>query len=1412
MNKKITAQFKTELERLGTIPQESAAATLTAIIEAEQRIINLVGHERHVPAAPERKTKPSKEQIEREKELVHYLPAANRIFHQSHGEELLGRTLKLYVNIAEDAVKQKKENKTSGADSTVNGALHRTAIALDGITTDDLTHIFLASKQYEKLKQKGARASLSLFTERYAHVITNRFYSYRPIEEDKKTEQNTKPAENKDAQTPPAQDAPPEQTTPQTQPETQTSPEPSQTTNPEQTEPTPEKPKEDAKKKKKPRRKKAERNPDQKSTLALKTTATLLKRETTAPVDEFLAQWADWGIRTFGGPLVGLTLEELASINTIIERSGAVPDADLTGFIEDTRNTRGREKYNNPEHNALLTARRTKALARIAQEPAKYIGTHRYIYAVMPNDDVDKALDFVAQLNLQEKKTLGSASALVSGSDDYENLRALTTVIEQTLQSPPKRNATFALIQTASKQDSRANSNKETKARLVALLPEIKNALALSEDDFATVASRAITKFSTYAENSSEYLASLHAAARRAADPKTAKTYVDLAAQITEDRALSGNSLGTILESREATQRTIDALQNLDEKALDAINKTARAFSNENTTEKRVKNAAEPLYIDEIVIKTAKAARIDPKKAHMYATDLLSTHRRRIPYNLRPVFDNLPALTEKLEPKHWNRLKRVILTADAGYKATKEKGAPTKILLPFVKPIIDAVAQTEPQKIPYLIRELSDMQRRIMERHHSGPIPLEELVCKNVTTLRKKLGRKNLTRLHEIFGYLYQSPSQGASLSAGETLARIARDLRATPKEYRDAVIDGLHRILSEESAKDTPLSLRNTLAAAYTRTLRERASGLGDNIPSWIARARSFETIDQIIHFLQDPKGYYEAETETFNSGLLLSDVQLTLLTYAQSLTGTQFTLRKRTGNALTATIEKDTIVLPESISASKNAAENFSVYKSLVSWQAGSVEFGTYALLPAIAKQKGLDQDATIEDLLDSYENPALARELFHILEFARVDSHLHEQYPGLVKDLALAKKALARKVRPAGKGDAEGILAHLNRYALGVPSQESVSDLCAHVDSVRGKTLEATAHALDALYQKLSETIAPDKRIAPREHALEINLSQAKHIQKTYGARIAAPDATPAFGRRYRYDEWDHTTGQYKPKFTQVIETLIPSQRNGYVERVLVRDARAIAQLKEWFETLPPEQRERVKKQTSGDIDMDEYIQTQAEIKKGITPSDKIYTRERKNNRSVASLLLFELSGSLRKFIDIKRPDRRLMDAVRDSAIYFSEAMDAAGDPYAIAGFSGETEQNVEYYPVKAFTQNYDDNVATAIGSLVPLKQSRDGAGIRHATAQLLQTDARTKFLIYLMEGMPNDHGYTDQYALEDTKRAVVEARSLGVTPIVFAFGSPVNPGLQALAEHAIYREVKDPSTLAATLPHIYAKYAF
>jgi len=155
-----------------------------------------------------------------------------------------------------------------------------------------------------------------------------------------------------------------------------------------------------------------------------------------------------------------------------------------------------------------------------------------------------------------------------------------------------------------------------------------------------------------------------------------------------------------------------------------------------------------------------------------------------------------------------------------------------------------------------------------------------------------------------------------------------------------------------------------------------------------------------------------------------------------------------------------------------------------------------------------------------------------------------------------------------------------------------------------------------------------------------------------------------------------------------------------------------------------------------------------------------------------------------------------------------VLLCQALDAVGDQYAVYGYSGRGRMEVELTVVKAF----DEPLARAIdriGSLRPQMQNRDGAAIRHAVRRLRERDAKNRLLVVLSDGKPLDDAYTDEYALEDTKAALREARAAGVHPFCITVDRDADDYLRRMYGDVQYLVIDHAAALPQRLPRLYQR---
>jgi nitric oxide reductase activation protein len=175
-----------------------------------------------------------------------------------------------------------------------------------------------------------------------------------------------------------------------------------------------------------------------------------------------------------------------------------------------------------------------------------------------------------------------------------------------------------------------------------------------------------------------------------------------------------------------------------------------------------------------------------------------------------------------------------------------------------------------------------------------------------------------------------------------------------------------------------------------------------------------------------------------------------------------------------------------------------------------------------------------------------------------------------------------------------------------------------------------------------------------------------------------------------------------------------------------------------------------------------------------------------------------------------------DKRIIDIERESTVLVVEALEAIGDAYGIYGFSGHGRENVEFHVIKDLDELLDDAVRRRIDKIEPIRSTRMGPAIRHTITKLNDHDAKVKILILVSDGRPEDEEYghdrgEKEYAVHDTKRALLEAKRQRITPFLITVDSTGHDYLRNLCDDMGYELVADIESLPHRLPKLYRNLA-
>ncbi|MBI3432017.1 MAG: VWA domain-containing protein [Hydrogenophilales bacterium] len=674
---------------------------------------------------------------------------------------------------------------------------------------------------------------------------------------------------------------------------------------------------------------------------------------------------------------------------------------------------------------------------------------------------------------------------------------------------------------------------------------------------------------------------------------------------------------------------------------------------------------------------------------------------------------------------------------------------------------------------------------------------------------------------------------------------QLAAELASLTRDEQDFLLGWIRRIASTHI----------TLAWQFGR----RAPALLSRMERRLLEAWAVHTCDvfdrtglqNALRVMEQVDSFDEVQHRHDAAGALFEDIAPVLGNFVCGLSGRR--LRIEEGDA--AWTDGERIVLPPLIAALPNLDDNFQLAKITVALLWAQTRFGSLRIDHA--------------GIAAGYADPERALARLYALETLRLTARIARELPGLHRQM-LRLRAQLDPALPRGWQRFEAALA-----AEQATSDDSVALLDAAYDeagcpqwsdqgSLRPEAIaSARAARLDKekarLRIKLAELLEehqaaqagpqaapetpPALEVEPRDENgrldFEITLD---------GAPLAPPDdvkqlltsvyldfgeippeyLTPAGDGEYDpnrvfdqpedpdavwhgtyhekgaelYPEWDYGRQHYRKNWCVMREKTVTPAYDDFYRDTLARHAGVVKHLRRKFEALRDENRIE-KRQTQGDeIDLDALIEALADAKDGREMSDRLFVRLHRAERNIAVAFLVDMSGSTKGWIN---------EAEREALVLLCEALELLGDRYAIYGFSGTTRKRCELFRIKTFDERYDDEVKARISGIRPQEYTRMGFALRHMTKLLNGVEAKTRVLVTLSDGRPDDYFdvYRGQYGIEDTRMALLEAARTGIHPFCITLDRDARDYLPHMYGAARYIILDDVRQLPVKVTDIYRR---
>lgn len=687
--------------------------------------------------------------------------------------------------------------------------------------------------------------------------------------------------------------------------------------------------------------------------------------------------------------------------------------------------------------------------------------------------------------------------------------------------------------------------------------------------------------------------------------------------------------------------------------------------------------------------------------------------------------------------------------------------------------------------------------------------------------------------------------------------------------EFLDPVLSS--RRTSEEPTRGLlPLTTeQQEFALHWTDVIRKSNSEMAYQFVSHAPKAIRLMGIDGTRQWLLDAMDIYDKEglypgsasldaLESFAAKYRLSHISVSLdqirgvlETFICGLAGR--ILKLEAGNSIYT--DTNTLYLPASINRFNDREKNYQLFKATAVHLWAQTWFGTF-------KRPSPNAPHLVQQIAEFPDN-GRALKLFNLLETVRLNACIRRELPGLAREMLTLNPPVPMNdatwqhyfslLELEGATVADTIAATEKLYALQAPWPDAFLyqagfDLEAAQIGIEQR-LEQEKLELQMLISDMMEQVGQDQEFDPES-------MEGGKLEMTQDPETGSPQLTldgepitpppdvdnllqsmlqdlddlpedwlvPAGDGGYRpqdenrnpedvwkgayheegaflYDEWDYRRQTFRKNWCVLREMPTHPVYDDFYQKTIERYYHLVGEIRRHFEALRGEDKILKGEPVGDNVDIDALITAYADMQTGVEMSDRLFTRKQKIDRDLAVVFMVDVSGSTKGWIN---------DAERESLILLCEALEILGDQYAIYGFSGMTRNRCEVYKIKTFDQAYDNDVRARISGLRPQDYTRMGVTIRHLTSILNQVEARTRILITLSDGKPDDYdGYRGDYGIEDTRQALLEARNTGIHPFCITIDTEAGEYLPHMYGPASYVVVDEVRKLPLKVADIYRK---
>lgn len=286
---------------------------------------------------------------------------------------------------------------------------------------------------------------------------------------------------------------------------------------------------------------------------------------------------------------------------------------------------------------------------------------------------------------------------------------------------------------------------------------------------------------------------------------------------------------------------------------------------------------------------------------------------------------------------------------------------------------------------------------------------------------------------------------------------------------------------------------------------------------------------------------------------------------------------------------------------------------------------------------------------------------------------------------------------------------------------------------------------------------------------------------------------------------YDEWDRRRGEYRRGWCTVYPAAPPPGEPGWAAAQRARNHRLIAELTERSLARRTRRSPERRRLDGDEVDLDALVDHRAAVLAGRSGDGRLYIRDTRHQRSVATTVLLDLSLSSDAWV----ADRRVLDVSCESAFVLGEVASRLGDDLRVLAFASHTRNHCRVWELKRWDEAWS-TAAPRLGGLHPQGYTRIGPALRHAVAGFAARPADRKLLLLITDGKPTDHDrYEGRYGLADVRMALREAERAGVLAHALAIDPTARALLPVMMGVGAYTWLPTPGHLIRAMTEVFAR---